>query len=318
MRLIFALFAVVALLSSCTESRKEFRKTSGAGWGTVYHVTYKADRNLADSVVAEMRRVEQSLSMFDPSSLVSRINRGETDSLDRMLMSVMSTSMRVCRASGGAFDPTVAPLVELWGFGREQVDDGFSPSGQSIVAALEKVGLGKCRIENGRIVKGHPSMEFDFSAVAKGFGVDCVAAMLRRNGCEDYMVEIGGEVSLSGVNPRGLPWRIQIDSPASSLPGDSAMRILTLTNCAVATSGDYRRRRVIDGGKVIGHSINPVTGYPAASRTLSATVVAPACALADALATALMVMPADSAETLLKKFPAVKAIIALPDTVMEL
>lgn len=156
-------------------------------------------------------------------------------------------------------------------------------------------------------------MEFDFSAVAKGYGVDRVAAMLERNGVRDYMVEIGGEVRTAGRNPSGQVWRIAIESPASAMPGDSAMRVIELDNAAVATSGNYRNFRELSADSVIGHTINPLTGYPEARQTVSATVIAPDCALADALATACMLLPPDSAMALRDSLPGVRIILLTKD-----
>lgn len=312
MRQVLYFFVILQLIcSSC--SHDGYRTTSGAAWGTLYHITYKSPKDLSDSVVAEMRRVELSLSMFEPSSSVSRINAGETDTLDEALSAVMALSMRVNRASHGFFDPTVAPLVDLWGFGRKGRDTAL-PDSSEVASALARVGLARCRIEDGRIVRGAPGMQFDFSAIAKGYGVDRVAAMLRRNGCTDYMVEIGGEVSVSGLNPGSGKWRIRVDSPTCD---EASLGVLDITDCAVATSGNYRNYRDIAPDSVAGHTIDPTTGYPAPTRVLSVTVIAPVCALADALATSVMAMP-DTAVShrMIRLFPSVSALVAMPDTVV--
>ena len=314
MKQLLCFFVLAAMLASCDGAR--YRTASGAAWGTAYHITYKSNSDLSDSVVAEMRRVELSLSMFDGESGVSRLNRGDTDSLDSRLLAVFGLSMRVNRASGGAFDPTVAPLVDLWGFGRKGRETSV-PDSAAVAAALADVGLSRCRIEGRRLVRGSDAMQFDFSAIAKGYGTDCVAAMLRRNGCTDYMVEIGGEVSLSGANPSGKDWRISIDAPVEQ-PGGQALDVLELTDCAISTSGNYRNNRNIAPDSVVGHTIDPLTGYPVARRVLSATVVAPSCALADALATAVMAMPDTAAShRMVLSFPSTHAIVALPDTVVS-
>lgn len=279
----------IALLAiACSCARTSYRRASGAVWGTTYHITYNAGRNLDDSIVAEMRRVELSLSAFDAASTVSRINRGETDSADSMFAEVFALSQRVSALSGGAFDPTVAPLVNLWGFGYRPSADGSLPDSAAVARAMQAVGIARCTISDGRVIKSDSATEFDFSAIAKGYGVDCVARMLRRNGCTDYMVEIGGEVATAGRNPHGHIWRIAVDAPLSGNPGDSTLHVIELDNAAVATSGNYRNYISISADSVIGHTIDPRTGYPAARSTLSATVVAPTCALADALATACM------------------------------
>lgn len=316
LRNIIYIAALLMLATGCTRPAA-YRSSTGAAWGTTYHITYKADRDLGDSIVAEMRLVEQSLSMFDKESLVSRINRGECDSLNRMLTDVLRLSLLVNKTSGGMFDPTVAPLTDLWGFGRKgQITN--TPAAESIDSALIRVGISKCRLDGNRLIKGHERMEFDFSAVAKGYGVDCVADMLRRNGVNDYMVEIGGEVSLSGKSPRGTDWRIQVDAPSDDPAAHEAFTVLELSDCAIASSGNYRNFRVSEDGTRTGHTINPVTGHPAVTRSIATTVIAPQCGLADALATALMACDPDSAAMIIGQFPSTSAIVMTNDSIYRI
>lgn len=310
MRFIFIIITLVATLCSC--GRSEYRRTAGAVWGTAYHITYNSDRDLDDSVVAEMRRVELSLSAFDAESTVSRINRGETDSTDRMFAEVFELSRQISSLSGGAFDPTVAPLVNLWGFGYRD-NGGQMPDSAAVARALKGVGIARCSIAGGRVIKADSTTEFDFSAIAKGYGVDRVADVLRRNGCKDFMVEIGGEVVTAGVNPHGEIWRIAVDAPLNSNPGDSTIQVLSLSNAAVATSGNYRNYIDISPDSVIGHTIDPRTGYPAVRSTLSATVIAPTCALADALATACMVTDSRTAVAMADSLDGVRVILTCRD-----
>lgn len=311
MKHLFLLLACLPLLlNSC--SSESWRTASGSVWGTTYHITYLASNDLTDSIIAVTSAIDGSLSMFNPSSTVSRINRGETTDADTHFVKVYELSRRVSRASSGRFDPTVAPLVDLWGFGRG-LENRPTPDSLEIACALSHTGITRTRLYNGKILSDVPGIEFDFSAIAKGYGVDCVADMMLRNGCRNFMIEIGGEVRLCGLNPRGEQWRIQIDAPvAASLPGDSAMTVLSLTDCAIATSGNYRRFRELGADSVVGHTINPLTGYPAQKSFLSATVIAPDCAMADALATALMASPPDSASAILTAFPSAKAILLTP------
>lgn len=305
------LCALSALAAVSCAGGAEYRKASGAGWGTLYNITYRADRDLSDSVVAVMRRVELSVSAFEPSSTVSRVNRGEASEVDSMFASVFECSRLVSRLSGGAFDPTVAPLVNIWGFGYRDGEE--EPPAQRLVEEeLAKVGIDRCRLEGLRLYRRHPATEFDFSAVAKGFGVDCVAAMLRRNGVEDYMVEIGGEVAVAGRNPRGQAWRIAVEEPVSGTRG-GAVSVVGLTDCALATSGNYRNFRELPSDSVIGHTIDPRTGYPARTTVASATVKAPTCMLADALATACMVIPAEQGLALADSLDGVSIMLVVPD-----
>lgn len=307
---------LIALLSTGLVSCREegYRKTAGAVWGTAYNITYRADRGLDDSVRLEMRRVELSLSAFCDSSVVSRVNRGELSEVDSAFAEVFAEAKRVAAASGGAFDPTVWPLVDLWGFGRRKVVG--EPSRARIDSALATVGIRECRLDGLRLVRRHPDTKFDFSAIAKGYGCDRVAAMLRRNGCRDYLVEIGGEIAAGGVSPRGVAWRVMVDAPVvSDTPVHERMAVIGLpSGGGVATSGNYRNYRETPSGRV-GHTIDPHTGYPRRSAMLSATVVAPSCMTADALATACMAMEPDSAMAMIRSMSGVEALLVSRDSI---
>lgn len=313
---IAALALLCAGLCSCRRGGEpQYRTADGMAWGTTYHIVYKNASDLADTIAAEIARIDSTLSPFCQGSLISRVNAGDsTARADRGLAEVMAISQRVCRISGGAFDPTVAPLINLWGFGYAQ-GAADVPDSAAIDSALRSVGILECSIDaDGRVIKKSPSTEFNFSAVAKGYGVDRVAEALRRCGCQDYMVEIGGEIAMLGRNSRGEDWHIQVDAPESGPNGEivhNSMTLLTLTDCCIATSGNYRNYRRTSAG-IVGHTISPATGRPVATNTLSATVIAPDCALADALATAAMAMPADSACAMLEA-EGVRAILAVAD-----
>ena len=311
---LIAAAVTVAATAACAP-KQTWHTESGAVWGTTFHITYQSEGGkLTDSITEITEAIAESLSMFSPTSTVSRINAGLTDSADVHFRAVYAVAKKVAEASHGAFDPTVAPLVDLWGFGRGERDITGDPDSASIAAALEKIGILRTTLEDSRISKAHSQTEFDFSAIAKGYGVDCIADMLTRNGCINYMVEIGGEIRVSGHSPRGSNWNIAVDAPVEgSLPGDSTLTVLSLTDCALATSGNYRNYRQSGADSVVGHTINPHTGYPAPRRILSATVIAPDCTLADALATALMASHPDSAQTILSRFPSSRALIVLPD-----
>lgn len=304
------LAAVIAMAGGCA-ANNSWQQVTGAVWGTTYTLKWQGRPELADSAIAQMRQVELALSMFDPASNISRINRGETDTLSPMGARVFSLARRVSLASGGAYDPTVAPLVDLWGFGRDKSarTADTAPDSAAIAAALARVGMAQCGLDSVTLTvsRKHPQTQFDFSSIAKGFGVDCVAAALKRNGVENFMVEIGGEMSLAGHSPAGRDWNIQIDGPDSGRDGHSALEVLPLTDCAVATSGNYRNFRTLADGTRATHTLDPRTGRPVATNTLTVTVIAPDCALADALATACMAMPAADAVRMLKAMPGVRA-----------
>lgn len=312
----YLLLALLAVLCACQGGgQAEYRKAEGMAWGTTYHIIYKSASDLGDTIAAEIARIDSTLSPFCKGSIISRVNAGDTSArADRGLADVFALSQRVCRISGGAFDPTVAPLINLWGFGYAE-GAADVPDSAAIDSALRSVGILDCSIDaDGRVIKKSPATEFNFSAVAKGYGVDRVAEALRRCGCSDYMVEIGGEIALRGRNSRGEDWHIQVDAPESGPNGEivhSRMAMLALTDCCIATSGNYRNYRQTSAGAV-GHTISPSTGRPVATSTLSATIIAPDCALADALATASMAMPADQAANMLRA-EGVRAILAVAE-----
>ncbi len=303
------IFALVTLfcLSSC--GKKEWYVYEGAVWGTSFHIDYCGDKNLNDSINLVMRRVELSLSPFDKESLISKINRGEDAECDSDMVKVYNCAKYVWRISGGAFDPSVAPAVNLWGFGYKGAET--QPDEDSVERVKALVGLGKSYIENG-FLKHAEGMEFDFSAITKGFGCDMVGEMLERNGCENYMVEIGGEISLKGKNRRGEKWHIMIDAPVenNSEVVHERMAIIELTDCGIATSGNYRNYRETETGKVW-HTIDPRSCRPAEGNVLSATVIAENAMIADALATACMVLPPDSAMAMVKSVPGSRVMLVL-------
>lgn len=300
--LISALFLSIA---SC--SGNKYHEYSGAVWGTMFHITYSAPRNLDDSILAEMGRIDQTLSMFNPISEISAVNSGKCFRVGPYIADVFKISSQVSNLSGGAFDPTVGPLVDLWGFGpgEHRLDTIVPPEAEKIDSALTLVGISACYLTpDGAIVKKHPLTQFDFSAVAKGYGVDRVADVLRRNGAENFMVEIGGEVSLQGLNPRGKPWHIRIEAPAErpDLSASLAIRAFGPEPTAIASSGNYRNFRTDSLGHRYGHTISPLTGRPAESDVRASTVITKGdCALADALATAAMAMPSDAAADMLRR-----------------
>lgn len=304
-----ALTLGIILTPSCSPGSSSYRTQQGGVWNTTYNITYRSSVDLHDSIIAVMKHVEMSLSPFNDSSLISRINRGERCPADSLLSRIFRASQDVCRASGGRFDPTVAPLVNLWGFGYRST--GVEPTAEMIDSVMPSVGITDCRLDSaGFIVRKTPATEFNFSAITKGYGCDLVGEMLRRNGCTDFMVEIGGEIALGGQNPRGDNWHIMIDAPIDNDTSvvHSRMAVIEVSGCGVATSGNYRNYKQTASGR-IWHTISTADGRPAHTDLLSATIVAPSAMLADAYATACMAMTADSAIAMLNRIDGVDALI---------
>lgn len=293
--LIVNLLAMLA--ASC--AREQYISLEGEAWHTLYHITYEGNADLSADIRTVMEQIDSTLSPFNPGSEVSRLNR--TDSLcpSPMLSRVFARSREIWSLTGGYFDPSAAPLIDAYGFGAGKT---VAPDSLNVSELLEYVGMDKARLNSGMLVKSDPRMSFNFSALAKGFGVDCIAEALRRHGIGNYMVEVGGEIACAGKNPSGSKWRISVDAPVESADREVhiSQLVIELSEAAVATSGNYRNFHE-SGGKKIGHIVNPKTGLPAISEIASATVIAPDCITADALATALMSMPRTEAEALIKR-----------------
>lgn len=291
---------LLTIYGSCSKDAG-YKKCEGMIWNTIYHITFQGPDNLGDSILPTLNRVGESLSVFDKNSLVSLLNDNDSVKTDSHLKSVYEASKNIHRLSHGNFDPTVSPLIDAWGFGL-----GHTPSADTLAidSILNFIGLDKTRLEGEFIVKDDIRTRFNFSAIAKGYGCDAVGEMLRRNGVENYMVEIGGELALSGKSPSSTDWKIAVDLPKEDLqPGEETALILSLTDRGVATSGNYRNYRMENGRKTA-HTISPITGFPFFSEILSATVIAPTCMEADGLATACMAGTPQEAEELLKIYGA--------------
>lgn len=277
-------------------ANSDYESAEGAVWNTSYHITYDGAAELKDSILTVLRDVERSVSVFDDNSLISRINRNETDSIDIHLHELLRASKTVNAACGGAFDPTIGPLIDAWGFGKGHEVNADTAA---IAEILTYTGLQRVSFGAGRIRKPDPRMQFNLSAIAKGYGADMVGAMFRRNGVENYLVEIGGEIAASGEAPHGRKWSVAIDAPVEERGRGAAkaQEIIEIGKCGVATSGNYRNFHHLNG-TTLGHTINPATGRPVATDVASATVVTSSAMLADAYATACMVIGSEEVRRL--------------------
>ena len=276
--------------------------SEGRIFGTSYHMEYEYTAPLDSAIVRTLKAVDGSLSMFNKESTVSRINDGRSTQTDSLFREVYQIARGVSQNTDGALDVTVAPLVNLWGFGFERRHDVTAGQVDSI---RRFVGYGKLRLKDGHLLKADSRTKLDFSAVAKGYGVDCVAHLFDSLGISNYMVEIGGEVVVKGMHPARRPWKIGVSKPTDG-GGQQIQTILTVTDIAMATSGNYLRYYE-EGGRRYAHTIDPHTGYPVQHELLSATVFAPNCATADAYATAFMVLGLERAKQVLAKHPDISA-----------
>ena len=298
----FLLFLIAGTLFIVKQQRSmPYQKDHGFVFGTVYSITYQCEQNLQAEIEEELKAVDSEFSMFNEQSTVSKINTQEHPQLSKRFMKVYELACDVHQKTDGAFDVTVAPLVNAWGFGFKNE----SLPGDAQVDSLRSfVGMQLLTLDKTaqQLVKKDDRVMLDFSAVAKGYGADCVAALLRRRGVKNFMVEIGGEVVTQGISPSRMPWRIGVTKPTEdSLQATQSLQaVLNVTDRAMATSGNYRNF-YYNGGRKYAHTIDPRTGYPVQHSLLSATVLASDCATADAYATAFMVMGIDRAKALLER-----------------
>ena len=224
-------------------------------FGTVMNVTYTGTKDLGDTIMTCLKGVDASLSMFNPKSTISRINRGETDTLDAHLTEILPMAQSISDATGGAFDITVAPLVNAWGFGFK---NGQLPTDAQVDSLRALVDYKSISIEEGLIRKHNPGTVIDLSAIAKGYGSDQVANLLMERGVKDFMVEIGGEIVTRGNNPKGEAWHIGINRPVEDSTGmnNEIQEVIEVHNRAMATSGNYRNYYTTEDGRKVSHTID--------------------------------------------------------------
>ena len=301
--ILFILFTI--LLISCKSSSKEAELTyyqeSGEIFHTTFHIKYEYDRSVSEEIMEALQRFDDSLNPFKENSIIGKVNNNVPVKLDSMFLKVFNKSMEVARITDGKFDITASPFINAWGFGFKDMDNVTK---EKIDSMKPFVGYNKIRIENGEIIKDDPRVQINTSGISKGYSCDVVAYMLQELGIKNYMVEIGGEITMKGVNEKGNCWRIGIDKPTDD---STAMRrelqiILSICDKAVATSGNYRNYYMKDGVKY-SHTIDPLTGYPSEQNILGATIIADDCMTADAYATAFMAMGLDKSVGVAHKIP---------------
>ncbi|WIL19093.1 FAD:protein FMN transferase [Prevotella bivia] len=302
----FLLILIIGSIYIIAQQRSApYQKDEGFIFGTVYHITYQNDNNLKQNIEAELDKVNKTFSTFDSTSIISLINQNKPVKINDMFAEIFDLSEEISTETEGAFDITVAPLVNLWGFGFKS---GQKPTKEKIDSLRLLVGYNKVKLYENGVKKKNPKIMLDCSAVAKGYGSDIVARYLREQGVKNFMVEIGGEIVTSGLSENRLPWKIGVTKPSDNKTdmNQEVETILNVTDKAMATSGNYRNF-YYKGGKKYAHTIDPKTGYPVQHSLLSATVLAKNCATADAYATSFMVMGVEKAEALLEKHPELMA-----------
>lgn len=298
-----------------------YQHSQGFIFGTTYSITYQYDEDLKTEIEDKLKQVDAALSMFNEKSVITRVNTGDgiipDSETGRMFLDVFQLGMNISKDTDGAFDMTVAPLVNAWGFGFK---NGQMPTSEQVDSIRQFVGYQKVKFEEARdkrlgvIEKQDARTMLDCSAIAKGYGVDAVAKVLADKGIKNYLVEIGGEVITCGISEKRLPWKIGVTKPTDdSLHVSSELQtVLNITDKAMATSGNYRNFYYKNGRKYA-HTIDPKTGHPVQHNILSATVLCDRCAIADAYATAFMVMGFEGARRILDKHPELMAYLIYDD-----
>ena len=303
-RTIHPIILMLVLLSSCSNGNYIF--IEGFAQGSTYHVTCSApafrQREIRTLIDSRLDAIDNSLSGYNKGSLLSRINAGEDLPLDRMFIDCFEISRKVWEESGGMFDPSAAPLFDLWGFGFQNKG---AVTQEAVDSILQFVGMDLLSLEERgdgtHLVKADSRMKVNFNAVAQGYSCDVVAALLDSLGCKDYLIDIGREICCRGVNPKGTGWRIGLDRPTDGNmeEGQDLQTIIEVTDCGIVTSGNYRKF-YIENGEKLAHTIDPSTGRPVTHNLLCATVIAENASTADAYATWLMVAGPDRARSILE------------------
>ena len=310
-KIILAAGLWILMFTACTKQKQYFEE-SGSVFHTIYHIKYEGSEILTKKIDAEFQKFNLSLNPFNPNSIISKVNRNEPVEVDDWFIEVFNRAKEVSDHSEGIFDITCAPLVNLWGFGFSKMD---SVTPQMIDSIKQFVGYQKVRLDGRKVVKDDSRILLNCSAIAKGYASDIIARLLEREGIENYMVEIGGEVTMKGVNQNGKCWRIGINKPEDDSTGvknDIEEVVQLCKKGGVATSGNYRNYYIKDGKKYA-HTIDPRTGYPSEQSILSATIVAEDCITADAYATAFMAMGLEKAREAAKNIPGIEYYVIYSD-----
>jgi len=317
MRIVCIIFSVLIFIG-CQNEQPKLAVFQGEAFGTTYGIQVYADNpiTLQKGIDSVIYVVNKSVSTYLPKSDISKINAGDsTVAVDAIFKEVFSISEEVHKNSHGYFDPTIGVLRNAYGFGSEKAMDKIDEA--TIDSLMQFVGFNKVSITSeGTIKKDHPEIYFDFNAVAKGYGIDCIGRYLETEGINDYLIELGGEVLAKGENRRkNKTWTAGVEAVNSGLEDRRSTVVIQLKNKAMAGSGNYRKFRVDAAtGKKYVHTINPLTGLAFENNVTSATVLAPTCGAADAYATACMALGIEKARKMIATTAGVEAYITYTDS----
>jgi len=304
----FLIGVSIAILAVSCNKVEDYSTIDGFTQGTTYHIVYSNKGDTLNHIVDSLLlKVDNSLSVYNDSSLITAVNQNKNVLVDNLFERVFNRSVEIWRESEGAFDISAAPMFEVWGFGkgeRKNVTDKMLDSIRRFV------GMDKLSIENSKVIKSDSRVSINVNAIAQGYTADVIALEFDRIGVENYLVEIGGEIYCKGVNPKGKKWSVGIDKPeeGNMIQGAEVQAVLLLSNRGLATSGNYRKFIEEDGLKY-SHTINPSTGKPVKHNLLSATVIAQDAMTADAYATWFMVVGFERAKEIVESRDDIDALL---------
>ena len=308
------LFLVLFLASCSTPNEGVYMKVQGFTQGTTYVITYQTpdSTNINPLIDSLLHDFDLSLSTYIPNSIISRINDNDPYALaDDKIKAVWDEAFRIWEISDGAFDITVGPLINAWGFGpgmKMEMDSG------RIDSLMQYVGMNKISMEDRLVIKESPGIRLDVNAIAQGYAVDVLTDYLKAEEYKNFLINVGGEIRCEGVNPAGKEWKIGVDKPifGNAIPGQELQAVLKLQDISLASSGNYRKFYEVDGKKIV-HTLDPKTGYTRMSQLLGATILCENCMTADALATACMVMGPEKAKEFISGLKGVEAYFITTD-----
>ena len=298
-KILYLLIPLFLFLNYYYLHKKEYLKYTGFTQGTTYNIIYETKKDFSLEIDSILNKIDNSLSIYNPQSIISKLNNNKEVVLDDYFKNVFIKAKNISEQTNGLFDLTVAPLVNAWGFGfknKTEINEKL------IDSLLQFVGFEKIRLENNKIIKSNKQICLDANAIAQGYTVDVIVDFFKSEKIENYLVEVGGELTAKGVNKEGDIWRVGIDKPIenSNAENRELQVILNLKDKSLATSGNYRKFYEENGIKY-SHSINPKTGYPVKDSLLSATIIADDAMTADAFATSFMLMGLEQTKIFLKK-----------------
>lgn len=309
MKQLFYLLSIFIISCGINSTDKVLVSNYGYTQGTTYSIRYMSPKGENHQKIIDqvLLKVDHSLSTYKEASVISKINNNESMQTDSLFIDVFEMAVKIAKETDGAFDPTIAPIVNFWGFGFEEIQN----KDEKVHAGLmETVGYESLSLKDCLLVKTHPNTQLDFNAIAQGYTVDLIAQELQKIGIRDYMIEVGGELICNGLNAEGQLWRIGIDKPTEEIEEKRFQAIIEVDNKAVASSGNYRNFNVDEkNGEKYVHTIQPKSGKPIQSNLLSVTIVSESCIEADAYATACMVMGLEESIAFIDKKPELEALL---------